>query len=876
MYEIIIGRSEKEKKTLGLEGTVFLGKHYVQMGNIVSLSNKIYMDVSRSHVLFVCGKRGSGKSYSLGVIAEEMCNLPEEVSKRLAILIFDTMGIYWTMKYPNDKDEDLLLEWGLPRKPLDIHIYTPAGFYEQYKQEGIPTNFKFTISPFELEIEDWCTAFDVSLISQEGILIDIVLSSLKKKGEFNLDDVVKELEITKGQDEKVKAAVINRFNAAQKWGLFDIKSTRLRDILQGGKTTVLDISCYNNWTIKCLVVGLVCRKLMLERMASRKKEELVDVERGFSYFSNPLEEANQMPMIWLFIDECLPYNAEIITSKNHTAIGDIVHSFEMGEKVDVWAFNEETKQYGYYPVEDVYRRGKRRLIKIITETGRDLISTPNHRILTKKGFVHSNLAVDVGVPAVYHYDQNISTIKARLLGHIFGDGWLANNLSVGFSGNGCEEDLLKIKDDLFALGLSSGVIYSRTTKSKICDSEGKIIEVDGLSQSFGCSRKVFRYFKEIGAPVGIKALNKVEVPDWIIGGDDKVKSEFLSALFASDGTALPIARNHSDYNPIRFSFNKSELLKKEAYIYVNQLINLLGSLGIKSKFTERKGNIRKDGTKTIQLVITIDKQSDNMILYLSKVGYRYCKRKEIEGKKWLSYLLFRKKLKQNNIKLRDKAIELHKSGLGKTKIAKLLGIKDYVVREWIYFNRSVGLSKSVLGFNVWIKTRYKNETIFERIIDKQDVGEEDVFDLAVERVHNFVSNGVVVHNCHEFLPREGKTLATDALVQILREGRQPGVSLAMATQQPGQIHTDVITQTDIVISHRLTAKRDVEALNAMMQTYTTGTIQKYLNMLPREIGSAVILDDNSERLYPMKVRPRFSWHGGEAPRAIRAKPDILK
>src|SRR3989338_8840648 len=816
MYEIIIGRSEKEKKTLGLEGTVFLGKHYVQMGNIVSLSNKIYMDVSRSHVLFVCGKRGSGKSYSLGVIAEEMCNLPEEVSKRLAILIFDTMGIYWTMKYPNDKDEDLLLEWGLPRKPLDIHIYTPAGFYEQYKQEGIPTNFKFTISPFELEIEDWCTAFDVSLISQEGILIDIVLSSLKKKGEFNLDDVVKELEITKGQDEKVKAAVINRFNAAQKWGLFDIKSTRLRDILQGGKTTVLDISCYNNWTIKCLVVGLVCRKLMLERMASRKKEELVDVERGFSYFSNPLEEANQMPMIWLFIDECLPFNAEIITSKNHTAIGDIVHSFEMGEKVDVC------------------------------------------------------------VPAVYHYDQNISTIKARLLGHIFGDGLLANNLSVGFSGNGCEEDLLKIKDDLFALGLSSGVIYSRTTKSKICDYEGKIIEVDGLSQSFGCSRKVFRYFKEIGAPVGIKALNKVEVPDWIIGGDDKVKSEFLSALFASDGTALPIARNHSDYNPIRFSFNKSELLKKEAYIYVNQLINLLGSLGIKSKFTERKGNIRKDGTKTIQLVITIDKQSDNMILYLSKVGYRYCKRKEIEGKKWLSYLLFRKKLKQNNIKLRDKAIELHKSGLGKTKIAKLLGIKDYVVREWIYFNRSVGLSKSVLGFNVWIKTRYKNETIFERIIDKQDVGEEDVFDLAVERVHNFVSNGVVVHNCHEFLPREGKTLATDALVQILREGRQPGVSLAMATQQPGQIHTDVITQTDIVISHRLTAKRDVEALNAMMQTYTTGTIQKYLNMLPREIGSAVILDDNSERLYPMKVRPRFSWHGGEAPRAIRAKPDILK
>ena len=41
MYEIIIGRSEKEKKTLGLEGTVFLGKHYVRMGQTTSLSNKL-------------------------------------------------------------------------------------------------------------------------------------------------------------------------------------------------------------------------------------------------------------------------------------------------------------------------------------------------------------------------------------------------------------------------------------------------------------------------------------------------------------------------------------------------------------------------------------------------------------------------------------------------------------------------------------------------------------------------------------------------------------------------------------------------------------------------------------------------------------------
>jgi hypothetical protein len=44
-----------------------------------------------------------------------------------------------------------------------------------------------------------------------------------------------------------------------------------------------------------------------------------------------------------------------------------------------------------------------------------------------------------------------------------------------------------------------------------------------------------------------------------------------------------------------------------------------------------------------------------------------------------------------------------------------------------------------------------------------------------------------------------------------------------------------------------------------------------MNQLPSEKGSAVILDDNSERLYPMRVRPRFTWHGGEAPTAIKKK-----
>ena len=93
-YEIITGRNSSDKKKFEGKGLAYIGKGFVKMGQYTSLSNKIFMDVIRSHVVLVAGKRGSGKSYTLGVIAEELSNLPKDVSQNIASLMFDTMGIY--------------------------------------------------------------------------------------------------------------------------------------------------------------------------------------------------------------------------------------------------------------------------------------------------------------------------------------------------------------------------------------------------------------------------------------------------------------------------------------------------------------------------------------------------------------------------------------------------------------------------------------------------------------------------------------------------------------------------------------------------------------------------------------------------------------
>ena len=57
-YDIIVGRGESDKKMLGNKGLVYIGKGYVKMGQYTSLSNKIYLDVAKSHVILVAGKRG--------------------------------------------------------------------------------------------------------------------------------------------------------------------------------------------------------------------------------------------------------------------------------------------------------------------------------------------------------------------------------------------------------------------------------------------------------------------------------------------------------------------------------------------------------------------------------------------------------------------------------------------------------------------------------------------------------------------------------------------------------------------------------------------------------------------------------------------------
>jgi len=95
----------------------------------------------------------------------------------------------------------------------------------------------------------------------------------------------------------------------------------------------------------------------------------------------------------------------------------------------------------------------------------------------------------------------------------------------------------------------------------------------------------------------------------------------------------------------------------------------------------------------------------------------------------------------------------------------------------------------------------------------------------------------------------------------LAEGRQPGLSLLIASQQPGAVDREVLSQCDLILCHKVTASEDVDSLNRLSHDYMARELKVYLRQLNR-MGEAVMVDDTKESVGIVQIRPRRSKHGG--------------
>jgi len=105
------------------------------------MGKNLLLDTQGAHVVYIIGKRRSGKSYTLGIIAEGLMDEDLRMGRperKQAVLIFDTLNVYWTMENPPSSEHDIaqlkeLEKWGLsPKSFKNITCYYPRGFKQSF------------------------------------------------------------------------------------------------------------------------------------------------------------------------------------------------------------------------------------------------------------------------------------------------------------------------------------------------------------------------------------------------------------------------------------------------------------------------------------------------------------------------------------------------------------------------------------------------------------------------------------------------------------------------------------------------------------------------------------------------------------------------
>jgi DNA helicase HerA-like ATPase len=305
-----VGRSKSIHKKYGREGALLLGRMVEQ--NYVG--KYLYLDALAPHVIFVSGARGSGKSYTLGVIAEELTSKNPNV----AVVIIDPIGIFWSMKYPNQEEKEInaLIELGLqPRGVDNVKVFIPYGVRKTIPRETYDSTY--AMKPADLTVEDWCLTFDIDRFSPRGLLLEKVIEEVCKGYEtmdggkaapkeniYSIDDIINCLneskEITskaKGYKKDSRRALTSRFEAAKAWGVFTDEGTSLIELCREGEISVIDVSFLDE-KVTSLIIGLLARKILDARKIATRKTAL---KRLATDMEEVLEAG--VPPTWLFIDE---------------------------------------------------------------------------------------------------------------------------------------------------------------------------------------------------------------------------------------------------------------------------------------------------------------------------------------------------------------------------------------------------------------------------------------------------------------------------------------------------------------------------------------------------------------------------------------------
>jgi len=354
------------------------GKEHVFLGRLAEAGQlvRVDFDLSIPHVVAIFGKRGSGKSYTLGSFLEGLCTKDAEttisaITKTRAALLFDTLGIFQWLDVPlsPNSPQKLLQEqalvqrgWDIRSEPLDVQIWAPRGTASLARQHR-----EFTINCADFTASDWGYLFGVDILQDRmGQLLNDAYEKVVNEGwsdgsstyspkpPYAIEDLMEcvqgDTEFLTNYHSETRRAVLQQLSVYWRNPLFQPKRKipiGLKWFMEKGEVSEQDLKAYEslegtslNELLKPGQLGIVLLHKMsdelrfvlivsLIRKIMQARIEASEMEKNLKILSNLTDEERRaieekinkgIPPTWIVADEAQNF----LPSERKTTATDIL------------------------------------------------------------------------------------------------------------------------------------------------------------------------------------------------------------------------------------------------------------------------------------------------------------------------------------------------------------------------------------------------------------------------------------------------------------------------------------------------------------------------------------------------------------------------
>ena len=378
-------------------------------------------------------------------------------------------------------------------------------------------------------------------------------------------------------------------------------------------------------------------------------------------------------------------------------------------------------------------RGSQRVVRVRLTGGRDVLATPDHEFRTKLGWRRADeLRAGEAVAATAFVGLPYETAPGapspallRVAAYVAGDGHLHTSGKVVCNYTSVPEDAVALRDDVLSLGFDATIDIRE---------RGGNVRTQYVVRT--CSTRFHRELRELGIPVGRKALAWRPDPlAWLLDLPAWMRAHFLSAFASAEATT-----------PCLIDGRIPNIAIKQAGVEphaIRFIASLAESLGFRPGISLSGPSY--DGVNT--WVLHILGGEAEQLRFMREVGFCRAIEKRRAAAAVLSVAAQRSDVVRRRIEAIAAGRELVAAGARVRDVVEATAARYAVPPSLVHHGLyGRGTPRAPKGFRA--QADASNEVAWLPVIDVEPAGTKPVYDVATrDGAKSFVANGVVVHNC---------------------------------------------------------------------------------------------------------------------------------